>query len=147
MSAWDDGFDVRRELKRTAGNRHLAVGTVYGTTKCRAKSAAKPGGYTREKQPAHATVQPAAHLTGAASESCKAKKGLHPRGSNENDKETLASNRREHGYACRATNHLLCHRCLTLRVDGQQASRRLADFHCKRRMRAGRLKSLGKDYC
>ena len=79
MSAWDDGFDVRRELKRTAGNRHVAVGTVYGTTKCRAKLAAKPGEYTREKQPAHATVQPAAHLTGAASESCKAKRAAPAR--------------------------------------------------------------------
>ena len=75
MSAWDDGFDVRRELKRTAGNRHLAVGTVYGTTKCRAKSAAKPGGYTREKQPAHATVQPAAHLTGSSVGKLQGKKG------------------------------------------------------------------------
>jgi len=75
MSAWDDGFDVRRELKRTAGNRHLAVGTVYGTTKCRAKSAAKPGGYTREKQPAHATVQPAAHLNGSSVGKLQRKKG------------------------------------------------------------------------
>ena len=78
MSAWDDGFDVRRELKRTAGNRHLAVRTVYGTTKCRAKSAAKPGGYTREKQPAHATVQPAAHPTGSSVGKLQRKKRAAP---------------------------------------------------------------------
>ena len=47
MSACDDGFDVSHELKRTAGDRHLAVGTVYGTTEYRAKSAAKPGEYPR----------------------------------------------------------------------------------------------------
>jgi hypothetical protein len=47
MSACDDGFDVSHDLKRTAGDRHLAVGTVYGTNGYRAKSAAKPGEHPR----------------------------------------------------------------------------------------------------